>query len=203
MVQPRNRRCMKFIHRLKADEMPIETLGCNPRSAAAHKRIENRLAFPRRQIYQERNQSDGLLGFMDSPFLFHEPELKNICRANAMSLAGVDIHGADTMFKDIARNGAAYAVGLDEPSNGLEHWGQVSQPPATPLRRGFVQTSPLEHQAYPLGAMVGRFLLPSKHVLQKKPAVLEGVRHPMNGAARTEHKDGAAVLQFGEHHLRP
>ncbi len=89
---------MEFIHRLKADKMPIETLGYNRGSAAAHKRIENRLTFLRCQIYQERNQSDGLLGFMDSPFILHESELKNICRANAMILAGLDIHGANSMF---------------------------------------------------------------------------------------------------------
>lgn len=89
---------MKFIHRFKSYEMTIKALGGNRRSAAAHKRIENRLAFLRRQIYQERNQSDGLLGFMDSPFLFHEPEFKNVCRANTMSLAGLDIHCANTML---------------------------------------------------------------------------------------------------------
>ena len=123
IAQPPICRCMKLPHRLKADEMPIETLGRNRRSAAAYKWIKNCLALLRRQIYQERYQSDGLLGFMDSLLLFHEPELENICRANPMSLACLNIHRANSMFQDVVRNGAAYAIGLHEPGNGARKSG--------------------------------------------------------------------------------
>ena len=110
---------MKFGRDLKAYEVPIESPRGNSRSAAAHERIQYHLALLRRELDQELDELQWLLGLVDFLFALLETKRQEIGWGCAMALTRFYVHGPYALLKDIVGNGPANLVGFYEPSNRL------------------------------------------------------------------------------------